>query len=64
MTMETKFVDIGGGSTATAWGRQPAWWRWQQRGKSAALAAATSLGAEMAAWQERGVGGGDSAAVA
>ena len=48
----------------TAPGRQPAWRRQRQLGKSVALVAVASLAAEAAAWQERGVGGDGSAVAA
>jgi hypothetical protein len=54
------------GSTGLSYtrGQRPAWRRRWQLGESAALAAASSLAAEAAAWQERGVGGVGSAAAA
>ncbi len=58
MRMETK------ATVAAVESRRPAWQRWRQLGESIALAAAASLAAEAAAWQERGVGGGDSTAAA
>ncbi len=49
----------------TVRGQWPAWWRRRQLGKSAVLAAAASLAAEAAAWQECGIGGiGNSGSVA
>ncbi len=42
----------------------PAWQRWRPLGESAALEAAVSLVAEVAAWQEHGVGSIGSAAAA
>jgi hypothetical protein len=48
----------------TSRGQRPAWRRWWQLGESVALAAAASLAAKAAAWQERGVGGVGSAAAA
>jgi hypothetical protein len=55
--------DSGSGSgnrsaAAAQGGRWPAWRRWWQHGKSAALAGAASLAAEAAAWQDCGDGGG------
>ena len=44
MRMETKAM------TVAAEARRPAWRRWRQLGESAALAAAASLAAEVAAW--------------
>ena len=44
MRMETK------ATVAAAEARRPAWRRWRQLGESAALVAAASLVAEVAAW--------------
>ena len=54
ITMETKGTAVA----VTARGQWPAWRRRRQLGKSTVLKAATSLAADVAAWQERGVGGG------
>ena len=60
ITMETKGTAVA----VTARGQRPAWRRRRQLGKNAALAAAASLVAEVAAWRERGVGGISSMAAA
>ena len=57
ITMETKGTAVA----VTARGQRPAWRRRRQLGKSTVLKAATSLAADVAAWQERGVGGVGSA---